>query len=193
MTTRTEDGFTSARRASLRAYERGRLQTAALHAVTFGLLVAGLSLLFVGARSWMWLPLTLVAWSFVEWRGVGLLRGGRVGALAGAVTLALPMSILRSCCKPHALEMIGADCCSMPGACAGAGVVVGLVLACFLPRNGSRRDTVLGMVLGIVAVAPMKCSTLLVGEALGLVGGLLAGVVAASAARIVLARWTARA
>jgi len=193
MTSRTEDSFDRARAVSLRAYERSRLRVAAVHAVTFGLLVAGLSLLFVGARSWMWLPLTLVAWTFVEWRGVGLLRGGRVGALAGAVTLALPMSVLRSCCKPGALEMVGADCCSMPGACAGAGVVVGLVLACFLPTNGQRRDTVLGMVLGIAAVAPMKCSTLLVGEALGLVGGLLAGVMAASAARIVLARWTVKA
>jgi hypothetical protein len=193
MTTRTEDGFKRARSASLRAYERGRLQTAALHAVTFGLLVAGLSLIFVGARSWTWLPLTLAAWGFVEWRGAGLLRGGRVGALAGAVTVALPMSILRSCCKPGALERMGADCCSMPGACAGAGVVVGLVMASLLPLNGARRGTVLGMVLGIIAVAPMKCSTLLVGEALGLVGGLFAGVVAASAARVVLARWTARA
>jgi hypothetical protein len=193
MTSRTEDAFESARSASLRAYERGRVQTATLHAVTFGLLSAGLSLLFVGARSWTWLPLTLIAWGFVEWRGVGLLRGGRVGALAGAVTLALPMSVLRSCCKPGALEMMGADCCSMPGACAGAGVIVGLVLACFLPTNGRHRDTVQGMVLGIAAVAPMKCSTLLVGEALGLVGGLLGGVLAASAARMVLARWTARA
>jgi hypothetical protein len=76
----------------------------------------------------------------------------------------------------------------MLGACAGAGVIVGLVLACFLPARGRRLDTVLGMVLGIAAVAPLKCSTLLVGEALGLVGGLLGGVVAGSAARTVLAR-----
>ena len=192
MTSRTENGFERARDASLRAYERGRLRIAAVHAVTFGLLTALLSLLFVGARSWMWLPLTLVAWCFVEWRGAGFRRGGSVGALAGVVTLALPMSVLRRCCQPGALERMGADCCSMPGACAGAGVVVGLLLACFLPTRGKRLDTVLGMVLGIAAVAPMKCSTLLVGESLGLVGGLLAGVVAASTARTVLTRRTAK-
>jgi hypothetical protein len=193
MTTRTQELFELAHAASLRAYERGRLQTAVVHAVTFCLLSAGLSLLFVGARSWMWLPLTLIAWGLVEWRGVGLLRGGRVGALAGFATLALPMSVLRRCCKPGALEMMGADCCSMPGACAGAGVLVGLVLACLLPTHGKRLDLVLGMLLGIAAVAPMKCSTLLLGEALGLVGGLLAGVLTASATRTVLARWTVKA
>jgi hypothetical protein len=188
MSSRTEDRIERARTASLRAYERGLLRMAAVHAVTFCLLSAGLSLVFVGARGLIWLPLTLAAWGFVEWRGVGLLRGGRIGALAGVVTLALPMSILRRCCKPGALAMVGADCCSVPGACAAAGVVVGLVLACFLPADGKRRDVVLGMVVGIAAVAPMKCSTLLVGEAVGLVGGLLAGVVATSAVRAVVAR-----
>ncbi len=193
MNTRTEDTFARARIASLRAYERGRLKMASVHAVTVCILGAGLSVVFVGARSLVWLPLTFLAWSILAWRGVGLLRGGRVGALAGAVTIALPMSVLRRCCKPGALHMVGADCCSMPGACAAAGVVVGLVLACFLPTSGKRLETVLGMVLGVIAVAPMKCSTLVVGEALGLTGGLLAGVLATSTARMVLAKWTVRA
>jgi hypothetical protein len=193
MNSRTASAFETARVSSLRAYEHGRLRMAAVHAVTFCLLSAGLSLAFVGARSLVWLPLVLATWGFLEWRGAGLLRGGRVGALAGAVTLALPMSVLRRCCKPGALEMMGADCCSMPGACAGAGIVVGLVLACVLPSGGKRRDTVLGMVLGIAAVAPLKCTTLLFGEALGLVGGLVAGVLAATMARAAVGRWGARA
>jgi hypothetical protein len=200
MNTTSEDAFVHAHDASLRAYERGRLRMAAVHAVTFALVSAGLSLTFVEARSLVWLPLTLVAWGLLEWRGVGLLRGGRVGAIAGAVTLALPLSLLRRCCKPGALEMMGADCCSMPGACAAAGVVVGLVLACALPVLGTRmtgvgpkpREVVLGMVIGIGAVAPLKCSVLLVGEAAGLVGGLLAGVLAASAVQLALGRWTVR-
>jgi hypothetical protein len=187
------DALREAHASSLRAYERGRLRSAALHAVTFGLLAAALSLAFVSASGVVWLPLTLAAWMFVEWRGVGLLRGARVGALAGAVTLALPMSVLHRCCKPGALEMMGADCCTMPGACAGAGVLVGLVLACFLPLDGKRWQTVSGMVLGIAAVAPMKCTSLLLGEALGLVGGLLAGVLAATAVRAVVSRWAVRA
>jgi hypothetical protein len=207
----SQGDFDRVRAACLRAYERGRVRMALTHAVTFCLVSGGLSLLFVGMKSWVWLPLTLAAWGAVEWRGAGLLRGGRVGALAGAVTVMLPLSILRRCCKPGALEMMGADCCSMPGACAAAGVVVGLVLACFLPdpfgvrgpetqldhrsiiHRESRGETVLGMLLGIAAVAPMKCSALLLGEAAGLVGGLVAGVLAAGAARAVLRRWIARA
>jgi hypothetical protein len=161
---------------------------AAIHAATFCVLVAAVSLAFVDARSLAWLPLTLLAWGVIEWRGMGLLRGGRVGALAGAVTLALPLSLLRRCCKPGALEMMGGDCCSMPGACAGAGVAVGLVLACFLPTSRNRREAVLGMVLGIAAVAPMKCTSLLVGETLGLLGGLVAGALAASSVRMILSR-----
>jgi hypothetical protein len=182
---RNTDPFEVARLASLRAYERGRLQSGIVRAVTLCLVSAGLSLALVGARGLAWLPLTLVTWGFVEWRGVGFVRGGRVGVLAGVVTLALPMSALRWCCRPGALEMMGADCCSMPGACAAAGGVVGLTMACFLPvpEKGKRVETLLGMLLGIVAVAPMKCTSLLLGEALGLVGGLVAGAFAAMAVR----------
>jgi hypothetical protein len=193
MNTRVAGAFESAQVTSRRAYERGRLRTAAVHAVAFCLLVAGLSFECVGGRSMVWLPLTLGAWVFVQWRGVELLRGARIGALAGIVTLALPMSVLRRCCKPGALEMMGADCCTMPGACAGAGVLVGLVLACFLPTTGKRGETVAGMVLGMAAVAPMKCTTLVAGEALGLVGGLLAGVLAVTMVRAVVGRLALRA
>ncbi len=193
MSTRAEDAFARTHAASLRAYERGRLRMAAVHAGTFCLLCAAASFVLVGGRSLIWLPLTLVLWAVLEWRGVALLRGGRIGALAGILTLALPLSILRRCCRPGAVEVMGADCCTMPGACAAAGVVVGLVMACLLPARSKRRDTLLGMVLGIAAVAPLKCSGLLAGEAVGLVGGLLAGVAATSAVRIVIGRWTARA
>ena len=51
-----------------------------------------------------------------------------------------------------------------------------------------RREAVLGMVLGIAAVAPMKCTSLLVGETLGLLGGLVAGALAASSVRMILSR-----
>jgi hypothetical protein len=192
MSTRAEDAFSRAHASSRRAYERGRLRLAAVHAITLCLLCAGASFVLVGSRSLLWLPLTLVVWGTLEWRGVALLRGGRFGALAGIVTLALPMSVLRRCCRPGAVELVGADCCSMPGACAAAGVVIGLALACCLPLGGKRRDTVLGMVLGIAAVAPLKCSVLLAAEAAGLVGGLIAGVAAASVVRLVIGRWTAR-
>jgi hypothetical protein len=80
----------------------------------------------------------------------------------------------------------------MPGACAGAGVAIGLVLACLLPASGRLRETVLGMALGILAVAPMKCASLLLGEAVGLVGGLLAGAALASAVRALVGSRSAR-
>jgi len=187
-----DTAFVRARGASLKAYERGRWLKAGLHALLFWLFAALLSVAFVGPSSLIWSPLALVAWALVEWRGMELLRGGRVGALAGALTLVLPMSVLRRCCKPGALEMMGADCCSMPGACAAAGVIVGLVLACFLPTQGRRRDMILGMMLGMAAIAPMKCSTLLVGEAFGLLGGLVAGALATSAVRVFVGRQIVR-
>jgi len=193
MNASTDPAFSAARTASRRAYERGRVRLAAVHAFTFCLLGAALSLVLVGSRSLAWLPLTFAAWAVLEWRGVGLLRGGRIGALAGVVTLALPLSVLHRCCKPGALAAMGADCCSMPGACAGAGALVGLVLAGLVPVKGRRVEVALGMALGVAAVAPLKCAGLLAGEAFGLVGGLLAGVLAASMARAVLARWTVRA
>jgi hypothetical protein len=78
----------------------------------------------------------------------------------------------------------GADCCTMPGACLAAGGVVGVVLAAFVPfGRGSWWRTATGMVLGVASVAIFKCATLFAGEAVGLIGGIAAGLVAASAAR----------
>jgi hypothetical protein len=91
------------------------------------------------------------------------------------------------------MSMMPASCCSMPGACAMAGVAVGLVLAALLPRGERRRETVVGMLLGVVAVAPMKCASLLVGEAMGLVFGLVGGVLVTSFVREVAYRVRARA
>jgi hypothetical protein len=78
----------------------------------------------------------------------------------------------------------------MPGACLGAGALVGVVLAVAVPFGKTTWwRTALGMVLGMSSVAVLKCTTLFAGEAFGLVGGLMAGIVAVAAARLVLGRW----
>jgi hypothetical protein len=48
------------------------------------------------------------------------------------------------------------------------------------------------MTLGGASIAILRCSTLFFGESVGLVGGLLAGIVALSLARGVLSRASAR-
>jgi hypothetical protein len=168
-----------------RAYELGRVRTALLSASLVTALVATLAVVAGEAQMLAWLPVTFAAWSWLFWRGGDWLAGGRLGVLAGAVTLVLPMSILRPCCKPGMdMATMGADCCTRPELCGVSGVVLGLLLAVSLPmRGGSLAKTALGASLGVVAVASMRCSALFVGEALGLLGGLAAGIAVASVAR----------
>lgn len=171
-----------ARRAVKRAYELGRFRTAALRAATVAAVVAGAAAIAVGARALVWLPLTLLAWILVEWRGTWLLRGARRGLLAGVAALFLPLSVLRPCCAAGTV-----DCCSgsMPPVCAAVGGLLGLSLALLIPRApGARRvEAALGVAVGAASVAALRCGPLLMGEAAGLLGGLTAGVLAASLAR----------
>ena len=121
----------------------------------------------------------------------GLLRCVLVGLVGGVVTYALPLTVLRPCCSAEAMAT-GTSCCTMPSACLGAGALLGFALAAFVPLGPSRWRTALGMSLGVGSVAILRCSTLLGAEALGLMGGLLGGVVAATGARLVVARKPAR-
>jgi hypothetical protein len=176
-----------AHRAAKRAYELGRLRTAVLRATAVAVLVAGAAAIAVGARALVWLPLTWLGWVLVEWRGTWLLRGARRGLLAGVAALFLPLSILRPCCGTGAVE-----CCSgaMPPLCAAVGGLLGLSLALLIPRApGARRvEAALGVAIGAASVAALRCGPLLIGEAAGLLGGLTAGVLAASLARAVVDR-----
>jgi hypothetical protein len=171
-----------ARRVAKRAYELGRLRTAVLHAAAVAALVAGAAAIAVGIRALAWLPLTWLGWVLVEWRGAWLLRGARRGLLAGVAALFLPLSILRPCCAAGTV-----DCCSgsMPPMCAAVGGLLGLSLALLIPRApGARRvEAALGVTVGAASVAALRCGPLLMGEAAGLLGGLTAGVLAASLAR----------
>ena len=179
---------TLAYREARRAYELGRLRSATWRAVLVAIPIAVFGFVTSGRSSVMAIPLTIAAWIFAYWRGDVLLRGAFYGLLGGLVTSVLPMSILRPCCAVGA--PMGPDCCTMPGACLGAGVLVGVVLAVAVPfGKATWWRTALGMALGMTSVAVLKCTTLFAGEAFGLVGGLMAGVLAATAARLVLRRY----
>jgi hypothetical protein len=171
-----------------RAYEYGRLETSVRRAAILTVAFGVASWLLSGTRALVWLPLTFSAWLFVYWRGEAVLRGAWLGLLGGAATFVLPMSMLRPCCVGRLVEA-GASCCTMPGACVGAGAVVGLLLAALVPVTRETWPKVAsGMVLGAASVAVLRCASLFAGEALGLVGGLLLGLAAASAARAFLGR-----
>jgi hypothetical protein len=170
-----------------RAYELGRLRSSTWRALAVALAIAALGVATTGWSSLAALPVTLSIWIFAYWRGDVLLRGGLYGLVGGIVTSLLPMSILRPCCATGMPP--GADCCTMPGACLAAGAVVGVALAMVVPfAKRSWWRTALGVSLGMTSVAVLKCATLVAGESLGLLGGLLVGVAAAGAARSLLSR-----
>lgn len=152
------------------------------------LIVATGAYAFSGVTALAWLPVTLGTWVFAYWRGGAILRGARSGLVAGVVTYALPMTILRPCCSPEKMMSAGMDCCTMPGACLGAGALVGLVLASFVPLGPSPWRVVSGMTIGVASIAILRCSTLFLGESVGLLGGLLAGILVLSLVRGVLSR-----
>jgi hypothetical protein len=183
----------SAHAAALRSYEVGRFWVALRHAaIVSGSLAVAAGFAF-GKAALLWIPVTLVAVTFAEWRGAALMKGARRGVLAGVGTLLLPLSILRPCCRVDAMARavaMGQDCCTEPSACWAAGAIAGLVMAVLVPRarNGKLFETALGMVLGVSSVAVVRCSILFAGEALGLLGGMAATLVATSLARSVLER-----
>ncbi|MBX3227818.1 MAG: hypothetical protein KIT84_15785 [Labilithrix sp.] len=172
-----------AERARLRrAYEWGRLRASLPRALVTAAPVAVLAIVIGGAPALVWLPLTVTAWLFAHWRGDPLLRGAYLGFVAGIVTLALPLTILRPCCSPESMAA-GMDCCTNPSACWTAGGLLGLALAPFLPNDARRWSTAAGMVIGVASVAVLRCTALFAAEALGLLGGIVAGVLAATLAR----------
>jgi hypothetical protein len=169
------------RRRARRAYELGRAKVALLRAAAVLAVAAAAAWLVLGPSALPWLPLTFALAAVAEWRGGTFARGARRGLLAGLVTLLLPLSLLRPCCGGDP-----AMHCTMPSVCVAAGVVFGLSLAVFLPAaptHGGRLRGAAGMALGVGVLAALRCATLFMGEALGLVGGLAAGVVAATLAR----------
>ena len=185
-----ESSFDAAYRASRRQYEWGRLRTAILHAGVVVILVALAAETLFGRWALPWLPLTFAALTFAEWRGSEVMKGARRGLLAGFGSMLLPLSLLRPCCGTDA-KAAGASCCIMPSACWVTGAFVGLAMMLLLLPNAPKErriQSVAGLILGVASVAVTRCSMLYVGEAIGLFGGLIAGVVATGFARAWLGR-----
>jgi hypothetical protein len=183
--------FDSAYAAARRSYELGRFWAALLHAAIVAGILAIVAGFVFGKAALAWIPVTLIAVTFSEWRGAALMKGARRGLLSGVGTLLLPLSVLRPCCRIDEMTRalaIGEDCCTEPSACWAAGAAAGLVMALLVPRakKGKLLETALGMVLGVTSVAVVRCSILFAGEAVGLLGGMAAVLVAASLARSML-------
>ena len=182
--------FDTAYGTARRAYELGRVRAGVLRGSIVTAAVALAAYVAVGSSALAWLPVTFVVAALAEWRGSSLVLGVRRGLVAGLAMLALPLSILRPCCQGAAAATMGADCCTMPEVCVATGALYGIVLAFFLPKipADGRMTAAFGMALGASAVASARCAPLFIGESVGLLSGLFAGVVMAGVARA----WAAR-
>lgn len=164
-----------------RAYERARLVHGATIAALFAVVLGILTVVRIGVPALVWLPVSAIAWTFLEQRGASWLRGGRAGAIGGALALLLPASVLDGCCAAGC-AMTGGACCKMAGGCIAVGVLIGFAVAAWLARrrDTDRRAAALGAALGLVATAVPRCSTMVLAEALGLLAGLVAGTIVAT-------------
>lgn len=172
-----------------RAYEAARLRRGLVRGAAFGALLGIVSSVALGLGALAWLPVFIGVWTLLEWRGDGFLRGGRVGALFGALLAIVPSGLFMTSCRIGCTLASGV-CCSTSRACAGIGGLVGLGVAALLARlpAGKRVQTTFGATAGLIATSIPRCSGLMLGEAFGLVVGLLVGTVAAGLACAVVDR-----
>ena len=178
------DSLMATRAAARRSYEGAMLRLALIRAALVTGAVALLALLgLTSLPSPAWLAPIFRAWLFVGWRGALLWRGALGGLAAGLAALALPMSVLRPCCA----TMTSATSCSMPQVCVAAGAALGAVVAATLPRltaPGQWARASAGALVAVSSLVACRCASMLLGESVGLLGGMLA-----SAAGVALARW----
>ena len=185
-----QNSYDVAYSAARRYYELGRLRDAVVRALVLVLLAAALTTALVGRSALAWLPLMFGVSVLTEWLGQWWMKGARRGFAAGFVALVVPLSILRPCCAADRAAALSANCCTMPSICWVTGGALGLALSLLLPKHAAshRWQAALAMLLGVTSVTVVRCSALFFAEAAGLLGGLLAGVFAASLARALLDR-----
>jgi hypothetical protein len=181
------NALSNAASAARRAYEVARLRTGAVRALFVAAGTTTIASASVGASAFKWFALPWLAWTVVEWRGGALRKGGVRGLVAGMATLVLPLTWLRSYCTPGMVPGQG-DCCTQPSLCVAAGAVAGLVAALTLPASTRRLESAAGVSLGLGMVVVLRCAALLLGETAGLLLGVTLGVVAATVARVEIAR-----
>lgn len=174
--------------AAKRSYEWARLRRSVLLATAMVVLAAGVAQFAGSASAWWPFGVAGVLLAGVEYRGQAAMKGARRGYLAGLALLAAPLALLRPCCIGMDTAAIGANCCTMPSMCAGVGVAIGVALSLARPRSGSRVEGAFGLWLGVASIASMRCTGLFIGEAVGLLGGLLSGIVVSSAAQAAFTR-----
>ena len=182
------EGFEELRALAHRAYRRGRRRTALVRAGIVTLLAASVAVAALGPLALRFVPVSFVIAFALFLRGRSLARGGRYGLLGGALSFALPLSWLRPCCAPSVMAEAG-SVCTMPEVCVGAGALLGFALVMMVPQPSAatRGEFSLGLMMGVIALAGFKCSALFFGEALGLLGGVFAGVIAMSILRALTA------
>lgn len=163
------------------AYELGRMRGALLRGALLALAVAAAGRWLIDGGSWVWAPFAFALWAALWWRGGPALIGARYGLAAGALTYLLPLSLLRPCCRTGLVDMSAT--CTMPEMCVLAGAVVGVPLSALVMRRCTARpvEAAVGMILGVLCVAAVKCSALFLGEALGLLGGVALGIATTAA------------
>lgn len=172
-----------------RAYELGRLRTSLLRATLVTVPIAIVAAIVVGPHALAWLPITLAVWVVAFWRGGAVQRGAMFGAIGGLATMLLPLSILRPCCD--GMTVMNGDCCTRPECCLLSGAVIGVLLAMVVPvGKSSWWKTAGGLVLGVASMAMLRCSTLYLGEAIGLVGGVIGGAMIVSCVKGVYSKVT---
>jgi hypothetical protein len=168
-----------------RAFERGRARWAASRAALFGVVCAAVGLALFGGGAMALAPVPFLACGIALYRGGALQAGFGRGALAGVVSLLMPLSILRPCC---AAGMAGASCCAAPSMCTVYGALLGGAFALLLPRARGWRglEAAAGLILGVAAMGALRCEAMLVGETLGILAGVAAGCAALTTARAAL-------
>ena len=173
-----------------RAYERSMLRLGLVRGAVVGALVAVLAGVgLVESAPAAWIAGVFVVWTLLGWRGSLWWRGALGGLVAGLGGLLLPMSVLRPCCA----TMTTATSCSMPQACAAAGALLGVVVAATMPRARTVSEwgkASAGALVAVGSIVSCRCATMLLGETVGLLGGILATAAGIAAAR---AWWSGRA
>lgn len=182
--------FAAAERVARRAYELARVRRGMLRAAALGAALALLAALVLGRQGALPLIALFAVWSVVEWRGGAALRGARIGAPAGVLAWLVPTSAIDGCCR-LGCTLTGGACCGITGACTMFGVLLGVAVGVALTRSSRspdgarpeplRIEAVLGGIAGLAAAAGPRCTTLVLGESVGLLLGVVAGTAVASA------------
>ena len=121
-----------------------------------------------------------------------------MGVPAGVLAWLVPSAALQSCCRVGC-ALTGGACCGVSGACTMFGVLLGAAVGVALTRVKAATwakgrvplEAVAGGTIGLLAAAGPRCATLVLGESVGLLLGVVAGTAIATAIGLALRPRTA--